>query len=37
MNLSFQDEDRPPAPKREKNLIDFDKVDEEDLLVIKNY
>ena len=37
MNLSFGDDDRPVAPKREKKLIDFSVVEEDDLMVIKNY
>jgi hypothetical protein len=37
MCLSFTDDDRPVAPRREKKKIDFNMVDEEDLLVMKNY
>lgn len=37
MNLSFGDDDRPVVAKREKKLIDFSIVEEDDLPVIKNY
>ena len=37
MHIYFGDEERPNFVKKKKNLIDFNFVNEEDLLVIQNY